>query len=101
MVLGAPDSKIKTGTIPRTGQSREPVGELPRFSWTVISSEKELSIKKCFLTYDPAWNYEQLCNLDLLGLEEVNEKDAVYENLRNNYPDQENNCTRLTLLGNM
>ena len=81
MVLGAPDSKIKTGTIPRTGQSREPVGELPRFSWTVILSGKELSIKKCFLTYDPAWNYEQLCNLDPLGLE-VSEKDAVYEKFK-------------------
>ena len=82
MVLGVPDSKIKTGTIPRTGQSREPVGELTRFSWTVMSSGKELSIKKCFLTYDPAWNYEQLCNLDPLGLEEVSEKDAVYEKFK-------------------
>lgn len=50
MVSGASDySKINIATKPRTVQQGEPVVELTKFVWTVMSHGKELNIKKMLL----------------------------------------------------
>ena len=38
--------KKKNGTKPRIGEIGEPVGELMKFGWTVMTPGKELNIKK-------------------------------------------------------
>ena len=69
LILGASEyCKIKTRKPQRTGATSQPVAELTRFGWTIISAGKEASLEKMFLTQTAIGDYEQLCRMDVLGL---------------------------------
>lgn len=81
LILGASEySRIKTETKPRIGKPSEPIAELTTLGWAMMSSGKETGLSNVYLTKSSAADYEQLCNLDVLGLEDSPESDqgSVY-----------------------
>lgn len=56
--------------MPRVGQPGEPIPELTRFGWTVMSPGKEVDSTLMFLTQTSSFDYENLCRLDVLDLED-------------------------------
>ena len=76
LILEASDyAAIKTAEPPRVGQLGEPVAERTKFGWTIMSSGKELDHSKMLLTQTSHTDYENLCRLDILGLEDRPEHD--------------------------
>ena len=85
LVLGASEyAKIKTVSMPRVGQPGEPIAELTRFGWTVMSPGKEVDLTPMFLTQTSSFDYENLCRLDVLGLEDsaTGDQASVYEEFK-------------------
>ncbi len=85
LILGACDyAAIKTTEPPRIGQPGEPVAEKTKFGWTIMSPGKELDHSKMLLTQTSHTDYEDLCRLDVLGLEDRPEYDQreVYAEFR-------------------
>lgn len=86
LILGASDyARIKTRTAPRIGSSGEPVAELTKLGWTIISPGKEVDLMNLYLTQSSSEDYERLCALDVLGLEEAScgNHDEVYQKFKN------------------
>ena len=71
LILGASEySRIKTVTKPMIGSPGEPVAEFTAFGWSMISPGREVSLSNTYITRTSFGDYEQLCNLDVLGLED-------------------------------
>ena len=49
----------------------EPIAEQTKFGWTIMSSGAEVDIGNMFLTETSVAEYEELCRLDFLGLEDT------------------------------
>ena len=82
VILGASDySKIKTATKPKIGQPLEPIAERTTLGWTMMSSGCEPNLAQTYLTRTSGADYQELCNLDVLGLEDRPDGDqhVVYE----------------------
>ena len=76
VVLGSGEyAKIKTQTKPRIGQQNEPVAELTKFGWFVMSPGTEIEKSTMMLTQASQRDYEDLCRLDALGLADAPEHD--------------------------
>jgi hypothetical protein len=85
LILGTSEyARIKTGTPPRIGKPGQPVAELTRFGWTLISPGKEVDLTNMFLTQTSTMDYENLCKLDVLGLKDSPEGDqqSVYDEFK-------------------
>ncbi|PFX28961.1 hypothetical protein AWC38_SpisGene6275 [Stylophora pistillata] len=96
IILGASEyAKIKTETIPKIGRAGEPVAELTKFGWTIMSPGKEVDLSNMFLTQTTAANYEQLCKLDVLGLCDTPSGDQadVYEEFKEQLTRGPEGCT--------
>ena len=81
VILGACEyAKLKTSTVPRVGKPGEPVAELTSFGWTIMSPGAETNLSSVYLTRSSSADYEQLCSLDVLGLEDrpAGKQQAVY-----------------------
>ena len=81
LILGASDyAAIKTAEPARVGKLGEPVAEKAKFGWTLMSPGKKLDHSKMLLTLTSYTDYDELCRLDVLGLEDKAEHDqeAVY-----------------------
>ena len=71
LILGTSEyAKIKTETAPRVGRPGEPIAEKTKFGWTVMSPGVETDLNSMFLTQTSVADYERLCRLDVLGLED-------------------------------
>ena len=76
VVLGSGEyAKIKTQTKPRIGQQNEPVAELTKFGWFVMSPGTEIEKSTMMLTQASQRDYKDLCRLDVLGLADAPEHD--------------------------
>lgn len=76
VVLSSGDfSRIKTDAKPRVGRDGEPIAELTKLGWFIMSPGSEFDKAKMFLTQTTHSDYEQLCKLDVLGLEDKPEND--------------------------
>ena len=83
VIIGARDySKIKTSTKPRVGRPGEPVAELTNFGWAIMSPGHEADFTNMFFAKSTVADYERLCSLDILGLEENEVRDSVYQDFR-------------------
>ena len=85
VILGSGDySRVKTETKPRVGMDMEPVAELTQLGWFLMSPGKEFDRKTMLLTQTNQSDYEQLCRLDVLGLEDAPEHDqrVVYNEFK-------------------
>ena len=75
MVLGTGvGSDIKMKVLPRIGKMGEPTAELTHFGWIIQSPGHEVDTKS-FLTHTSVDDFDQLCRLDVLGLEDRPERD--------------------------
>ena len=82
LILGASEySRIKTDTKPRIGKAREPIAELTTLGWTMMSAGKEASLSSVYLTRTSSIDYQQLCSLDVLGLQDRPDGDqqSIYD----------------------
>ena len=85
LIIGSGDySKIKTATKPRVATPGEPVAELTKFGWTIMSPGEEVNLNPMFLTQVHRDNYEQLCRLDVLGLRDsqTDDQQDVYSEFK-------------------
>jgi len=85
LILGTSEyARIKTETTPKIGQSGEPIAELTRLGWTIMSPGSEPDLTNMFLTQTSTVDYEALCRLDVLGLEDrpVGDQCLVYEEFK-------------------
>ncbi|XP_048585435.1 uncharacterized protein LOC116605101 [Nematostella vectensis] len=96
IILGASEyAKVKTETAPKIGMSGQPVAELTRFGWTIISPGKEpIDIGNMLACQTTQVDYEELCKLDILGLEDTptNSQDTVYQEFKEQLARDENGC---------
>ena len=71
-ILGASEyAKIKTPEAQRIGAMGEPIVEFTRFGWTIMSPGGETNINSSFLAQTSSTDYEILCRLEVLGLEDT------------------------------
>ena len=71
LILGAIEyAKIKKKCAPRLGSPGEPVAELTSFGWTILSPGEETEVSAALLTQTSQTDYEGLCKMDVLGLED-------------------------------
>ena len=85
LILGTSQyAQIKTETTPKIGKPGEPIAELMRLGWTNMSPGSEPDLTNMFLTQTSAVDYEALCRLDVLGLQDqpVGDEDLVYEEFK-------------------
>ena len=85
LILGASEyAQVKTETTPRIGKPGEPIAEWTRLGWTILSPGSEPNLTSMFLTQTSAVDYENLCRLDVLGLQDhsVGDQDFVYEEFK-------------------
>lgn len=85
VILGASDyAAIKTSERPRVGLPGEPVAEKTKLGWTIMSPGTEIDHTNMLLTQTSHADYEELCRMDVLGLEDTPEHDqrAVYAEFR-------------------
>ena len=76
VVLGNGEyARIKTETKPRVGNDGEPVAELTKMGWFIMSPGAEFDRKTMLLTQTSQSDYEGLCRMDVLGLEDAPEFD--------------------------
>ena len=70
LILGAGEyAKVKTKSAPKIDEAGEPVAELTKFGWIIMSPGKEpLDVTKISLMRTSHVDYEELCRLDVLGL---------------------------------
>ena len=75
---------IKTAEAPHVGLPGEPVAEKTRFGWTIMSPGNESDHSKMFLTQTSQADYEDLCRLDVLGIDDKPEHDqyAIHAEFR-------------------
>jgi hypothetical protein len=85
LVIGANEyTNIKTETSPKIGRQGEPIAEKAKFGWTIMSPGKEVNLNEMSMTPTSSADYERLCSLDILGLEEspTGDQDEVYMELQ-------------------
>ena len=86
IILGASEyAKLKTESAPKIGELGQPVAELTRFGWTIISPGKEpLDLSNMLVTQTSHVDYENLCRLDVLGLSDTptNDQESVYDEFK-------------------
>ena len=66
-------SRIKKPTKPLIGEETEPIAELTKLGWFVMSPGLEFESRTALLTQTYQEDYQRLCKLDLLGLEDCPE----------------------------
>ena len=69
-------AKIKTSSWQKVGVPGEPVAELTKFGWILVSPGQGVELSQMFLTVE----YQELCRMDVLGLADtpVGDQEAVY-----------------------
>ena len=79
-------TKIKTQEMARVGQPGEPIAELTKLGWVVISPGEETSVTKMLFSKTSVHDCENLCSLDVLGVkDEHTKRDGKYmTNSKNN-----------------
>ena len=81
VVLGISDyTKIKTQGRPILVLSGVPIAELTKFGWVVVSPGQEAGVTNILFSKTSLYDYEKLCSLDCLGIEETrDDNNYVYE----------------------
>ena len=85
IILGAGEyARVKTETSPHIGKDGEPVAELTKLGWFVMSPGQEFDWNSMMLTQTSQLEYEELCRLDMLGLADSPpyEQQAVYSEFK-------------------
>ena len=81
VILGAGDyTKIKTQERSRVGQPGEPIAEMTRLDWVVISPGQESGLINIMFCKTSVDDYENLCSIDVVRVKEehVRQEKVVY-----------------------
>ncbi|XP_028415553.1 uncharacterized protein LOC114538695 [Dendronephthya gigantea] len=87
LILGSGEyARIKTCTKPLIGKDGEPVAEKTKLGWFVMSPGIEIDKNTMLMTQTSQADFERLCRMDVLGLEDTseNDQDTVYEDFKEN-----------------
>ena len=69
LILGAREyTRIKVQEMPRVGQPGEPIAELTRLGWVLMSPGEEVELGKLMVLKTSTDDYENLYRLDVLEL---------------------------------
>ena len=69
LILGTSEyTRIKVQEMPRVGQPGEPVAELTRLGWVLMSPGKEVELSKLMVIKTSTDDYEDLYRLEVLGV---------------------------------
>ena len=82
VILGVGDyAKVKTHERARIGQPGEPIAELTKLGWVLTSPGQEETSTNMLFSKTSIHDYENLCTLDVLGIEDNHCKhnDMVHE----------------------
>ena len=85
LILGTSEyAQIKTETTPKIGKPGKPIAELTRLGSTIMSPGSESDLTNMFLTQTSAVDYDALCRLDVLALQDqpAGDQDLVYEEFK-------------------
>ena len=78
LILGASGcAKAKVQELPRIGQKGEPVAELTRLGRVIISPGTEVDYTKMTHVKTSTYDNDRLCNLDILGIHDANNKNQL------------------------
>lgn len=78
VVLGSGEyARIKTEMKPRIGQENDPIVELTKFRWFLMSSGKEFDKNIMLFAQTSQSDNEELCKLDVLGLRDMEFKEQI------------------------
>ena len=77
----------QNGVRPRVHKTGEPVAEKTKFGWTIIAQGKEIDYTALLMAQTSQTDYEELCRLDILGLEDSPEhgQREVYAEFREQF----------------
>ena len=103
VILGASDfTKIRTQERPRIGQIGDPVAELTKLGWVIMSLGKESSYSNVLIRTAAINAYEELCSLDVLGLSDTHHlsqpDDLVLEKFKSQLTQDEHRCYETSLI---
>ena len=80
VILGAGDyTKIKTQERARVGQPGEPIAGLTKLGWVIIFPGQDTSITKLVFSKTSVHDYDNRCNLDVLGVKDEHTKTSSSE----------------------
>ena len=84
LILGASEyTRIKVQEMPRVGQPGEPVAELTRLGWVLMSPGKEVELSKLMVIKTSTDDYENLYRLDVLGVtDSVSDEGTVHQEFK-------------------
>jgi hypothetical protein len=85
LILGSVQyATIKTKTPPRIGKPGEPIAELTKLGWTIVSPGGEAGMSKMLETQTTVLDYDNLCRLDVLGLQDhpTGDQTSVYDDFK-------------------
>ncbi|CAB4034174.1 Pol poly, partial [Paramuricea clavata] len=85
MILGSGEyARIKTGTVPLVGEDGDPVAELTKLGWLVMSPGADFDKTTVLMTQTSQSDYENLCRLNVLGIADSGEIDQemVYQDFK-------------------
>ena len=102
VVLGAGEyARIKTEHKPHVGRDGEPIAELIKLGWFVMSPGEEFNREQMLLTQTSQTDYEGHCRLETLGLADGTEHDqkTVHGELKSNWLGVKKAGTKLACLG--
>ena len=79
VVLGSGDyTRIKMVTKPRISNHNEPIAELTKLGWFLMSADKEFDQNVMMLTQMTHVDYEELCQLDVLRLKDSSDNNQSF-----------------------
>ena len=85
LILGNSECpRISTSEPQRVGREWDPVASYTKLGWTITSPGHELNTTNMLLTQTSSADYEELCRLDVLGLEDspTGDQGVVYEEFK-------------------
>ena len=79
VILGVGEySKIKTKTMIKVGKQNELIAEKTHLGWTITTPGKDREVTSMMLTRNSMYDHDQLCRLDVLGIEDSHSGDQMY-----------------------
>ena len=84
LILGPNEyTRIKVQKMPRLGQPGEPIAELTRLGWVLMSSGREVELSKLMVMKTYTVNYENLYRLDVLVVtDSVSDEGIVHQEFK-------------------